>query len=202
MTRSFDENVSRETLDQLTLFASIVEKWTPKINLISKASVPNIWQRHIEDSMQLYSLAPAVDSWVDLGSGGGFPAIVVALLANQDGRNTKFTLVESDQRKCAFLRTAIRELDLKADVLNDRIENIAPLEADVVSARALADLSTLIGLARRHLRPDGIAIFPKGRSWKSEDTKARLSWKYVNEAIPSRTDSSAAILKIKEIKHV
>ena len=202
MTRIFDENVSRETSDKLTLFANIVEKWTPKINLISKASVPYIWQRHIEDSIQIYSLVPPVSSWVDLGSGGGFPAIVVALLAQQDGRNSKFTLVESDQRKCVFLRTAIRELGLKVEVLNDRIENIPPLEANVVSARALAELPLLIGLASRHMKSDGIAIFPKGKNWKVEDAKARKSWSYSNESIPSKTDPSAAILKIKEIKHV
>ena len=202
MTRIFDENVSRETSDKLTLFANIVEKWTPKINLISKASVPYIWQRHIEDSIQIYSLVPPVSSWVDLGSGGGFPAIVVALLAQQDGRNSKFTLVESDQRKCVFLRTAIRELGLKVEVLNDRIENIPPLEANVVSARALAELPLLIGLASRHMKSDGIAIFPKGKNWKVEDAKARKSWVYSNESIPSKTDPSAAILKIKEIKHV
>ena len=202
MTRIFDENVSRETSDKLTLFANIVEKWTPKINLISKASVPYIWQRHIEDSIQIYSLVPPVSSWVDLGSGGGFPAIVVALLAQQDGRNSKFTLVESDQRKCVFLRTAIRELGLKGEVLNDRIENIPPLEANVVSARALAELPLLIGLASRHMKSDGIAIFPKGKNWKVEDAKARKSWAYSNESIPSKTDPSAAILKIKEIKHV
>ncbi|HDZ83566.1 MAG TPA: 16S rRNA (guanine(527)-N(7))-methyltransferase RsmG [Roseobacter sp.] len=202
MTRIFDENVSRETSDKLTLFANIVEKWTPKINLISKASVPYIWQRHIEDSIQIYSLVPPVSSWVDLGSGGGFPAIVVALLAQQDGRSSKFTLVESDQRKCVFLRTAIRELGLKVEVLNDRIENIPPLEANVVSARALAELPLLIGLASRHMKSDGIAIFPKGKNWKVEDAKARKSWAYSNESIPSKTDPSAAILKIKEIKHV
>tara|TARA_R110000796_G_scaffold27713_4_gene76285 strand:- start:10525 stop:11133 length:609 start_codon:yes stop_codon:yes gene_type:complete len=202
VTRIFDENVSRETSDKLTLFANIVEKWTPKINLISKASVPYIWQRHIEDSIQIYSLVPPVSSWVDLGSGGGFPAIVVALLAQQDGRNSKFTLVESDQRKCVFLRTAIRELGLKVEVLNDRIENIPPLEANVVSARALAELPLLIGLASRHMKSDGIAIFPKGKNWKVEDAKARKSWAYSNESIPSKTDPSAAILKIKEIKHV
>ena len=202
MTRIFDENVSRETSDKLTLFANIVEKWTPRINLISKASVPYIWQRHIEDSIQIYSLVPPVSSWVDLGSGGGFPAIVVALLAQQDGRNSKFTLVESDQRKCVFLRTAIRELGLKVEVLNDRIENIPPLEANVVSARALAELPLLIGLASRHMKSDGIAIFPKGKNWKVEDAKARKSWAYSNESIPSKTDPSAAILKIKEIKHV
>ena len=202
MTRIFDENVSRETSNKLTLFANIVEKWTPRVNLISKASVPYIWQRHIEDSIQIYSLVPPVSSWVDLGSGGGFPAIVVALLAQQDGRSSKFTLVESDQRKCVFLRTAIRELGLKVEVLNDRIENIPPLEANVVSARALAELPLLIGLASRHMKSDGIAIFPKGKNWKVEDAKARKSWVYSNESIPSKTDPSAAILKIKEIKHV
>jgi len=194
--------VSRETSDKLAQFAQLVEKWTAKINLISKPSIPHIWDRHIRDSVQLYQHAPIGNHWVDLGSGGGFPAIVLALMSQQDGRQTKFTLVESDQRKCVFLRTAIRELGLDTSVINDRIEKIAPLNADILSARALANLKMLVGFANVHLAEDGVALFPKGSNWEAEDVDARKVWQYTCDPIPSETDPSAAVLRIKEISHV
>ncbi len=199
----FDQSiVSRETSERLAQFAQLVEKWTAKINLISKPSVPHIWQRHIQDSVQLYQHAPTGGHWADLGSGGGFPAIVVALLSQQDGSGATFTMVESDQRKCVFLRTALRELGISGTVVNSRIEEIDPLDADVLSARALADLNTLIGFADRHLSGEGVALFPKGENWKAEDIEARANWRYSCDPIPSQTNPSAAILRIKEITHV
>ena len=202
MSGNVTDYVSRETSDKLAQFAQLVEKWTAKINLISKPSIPHIWDRHIRDSVQLYQHAPIGNHWVDLGSGGGFPAIVLALMSQQDGRQTKFTLVESDQRKCVFLRTAIRELGLDASVINDRIEKIAPLNADILSARALANLKMLVGFADVHLAEDGVALFPKGSNWEAEDVDARNVWQYTCDPIPSETDPSAAVLRIKEISHV
>lgn len=202
MSGNVTDYVSRETSDKLAQFAQLVEKWTAKINLISKPSIPHIWDRHIRDSVQLYQHAPIRNHWVDLGSGGGFPAIVLALMSQQDGRQTKFTLVESDQRKCVFLRTAIRELGLDASVINDRIEKIAPLNADILSARALANLKMLVGFADVHLAEDGVALFPKGSNWEAEDVDARKVWQYTCDPIPSETDPSAAVLRIKEISHV
>lgn len=202
MSGNVTDYVSRETSDKLAQFAQLVEKWTAKINLISKPSIPHIWDRHIRDSVQLYQHAPIGNHWVDLGSGGGFPAIVLALMSQQDGRQTKFTLVESDQRKCVFLRTAIRELGLDASVINDRIEKIAPLNADILSARALANLKMLVGFANVHLAEDGVALFPKGSNWEAEDVDARNVWQYTCDPIPSETDPSAAVLRIKEISHV
>lgn len=202
MSGNATDYVSRETSDKLAQFAQLVEKWTAKINLISKPSIPHIWDRHIRDSVQLYQHAPNGNHWVDLGSGGGFPAIVLALMSQQDGRQTKFTLVESDQRKCVFLRTAIRELGLDASVINDRIEKIAPLNADILSARALANLKMLVGFANVHLAEDGVALFPKGSNWEAEDVDARKVWQYTCDPIPSETDPSAAVLRIKEISHV
>lgn len=195
-------DVSRETLDKLEAFVALVEKWTVKINLISKASVPHIWDRHIVDSVQIYDLAPKQGHWVDLGSGGGFPGVVLAILASEGPDPVKFTLVESDQRKCAFLRTASRELDLGITVQSERIEEIDPLGADILSARALADLSVLLGFAERHLSPGGLALFPKGAQWKKEDQEARKLWSYDCEPVKSRTSADAAILSIKEISRV
>lgn len=110
--------------------------------------------------------------------------------------------MESDQRKCAFLRTAIRELALEASVKNERIEEGKSLNADVLSARALADLTKLLGFAELHLKPEGTALFPKGQSWQREGEEARLSWMYGLESVPSQTNPEAAILKIKDIARV
>lgn len=202
MNHGSDLNVSRETLDKLTAFVALVEKWTVKINLISKSSIPHIWDRHIIDSAQLFELAPKQGHWVDIGSGGGFPGVVLAILASERPDPIKFTLVESDQRKCAFLRTASRELDLGINVKSERIEETAPLEADILTARALADLSVLLEFADRHLSTDGVALFPKGAQWKKEDEEAQKLWSYDCEPVKSKTSADAAILSIKEITRV
>lgn len=192
-------NVSRETLSQLESFSVLVEKWTARINLISKSSLPMMWERHIFDSAQLFQLAPSEGHWVDMGSGGGFPGIVAAILSKGQGASHQFTLIESDQRKCAFLRTAVREFSLPARVLSDRIEEVAPQNANILSARALADLSSLLGFGVRHMKPSAVALFPKGESWQKEVADARQIWNYDCDVIKSITNPAAAVLKIKDI---
>ena len=201
MSELGNPNVSRETFEKLEAFGELVRKWNPRINLVSKSSLGDLWTRHIVDSVQVFKLSEGSGVWVDLGSGGGFPGIVVSIL-NQEERHFDVTLVESDQRKCAFLRTAIRELKLEASVKNERIEEIKSLNADVLSARALADLTKLLGFAELHLKPEGTALFPKGQSWQREDAEARLGWTYGLESVPSQTNPEAAILKIKDIARV
>ena len=115
-------DVSRETYDNLRAFEELVRKWTVKINLISPTTIGQIWDRHIVDSVQVWAQAPEnATSWVDIGSGGGFPGIVLAILAKELRPEMAFTLIESDQRKCAFLRTAARELGLNVKVLSEQI---------------------------------------------------------------------------------
>ena len=201
MSTENDLDVSRETFEKLKAFAELVRKWNPKINLVSKDSSNDLWSRHILDSVQIFELVPGPGKWVDLGSGGGFPGIVISIL-NQEERNFDVVMVESDQRKSAFLRTAIRELDLAAKVKTERIEELECLEADVLSARALADLTKLLGFAELHLKRGGIALFPKGQSWQREDLEARQDWNYDLETVTSKTNSDAAILKIKDIARV
>ncbi|WP_370399638.1 16S rRNA (guanine(527)-N(7))-methyltransferase RsmG [Sulfitobacter sp. JB4-11] len=197
-----DLDVSRETLARLQVFADLVEKWTQKINLVSKASVSDLWSRHILDSAQIFDLAPPCRSWVDLGSGGGFPAIVIAIIATEKRPDITVTLVESDQRKCAFLRSALREMSLSGTVISERIEDLAPLQAEVLSARALADLTTLLSFAEHHLAAKGTCIFPKGENWRKEHDAAQQQWSYSCEAITSNTNPAAAVLKIEDIKRV
>lgn len=193
-------DVSRETIQCLKDFAALVTKWTPKINLIAKGSVADIWERHVIDSVQLYRFAPKTyDKWVDLGSGGGFPGIVMAILAKEKQPNAQFTLIESDQRKSTFLRTAARELQLPVTVTAERIEQTPPLDADVVSARALTSLSSLLPLARRHLREGGICLLHKGRQAAQEVADAENNWSFDLEDYASITDPEARLLVIQRI---
>ncbi|OAN84837.1 16S rRNA (guanine(527)-N(7))-methyltransferase RsmG [Sulfitobacter geojensis] len=201
MTSPLD-NVSRETIAKLEDFAALVQKWTVKINLVSKSSSEDLWNRHVLDSAQLFELAPRKGRWVDLGSGGGFPSIVVAILAQGAGTDHAITLVESDQRKAVFLRTAIRELALDAKVLSERIENLPPLKADILSARALTDLAGLFGFADLHLDAKGLALFPKGAQWEKELKSAQEQWQCSYDVIKSKSNPEAAILKIKDIVRV
>jgi 16S rRNA (guanine527-N7)-methyltransferase len=191
------EDVSRETSDRLQVFESLVRKWNPTINLISRNSLADIRDRHIRDSVQIYSAVQvAYGQWVDLGSGGGFPGIVIAILAAEKSPTSRVTLIESDARKATFLRTALRETGVSAHVITDRIEHAAPQNADIVSARALADLPDLLSYAARHLTPNGTAIFPKGATWRDELEQAKRQWNFSVESVTSLTDPSAAILRI------
>lgn len=197
MTGATVLDVSRETTERLEHYAALLRKWNPQINLVAQSTLNDLWTRHIIDSAQLYRLAPhPAPHWVDLGSGGGFPGLVVAIMATERESPTRLTLVENDQRKCAFLRTAIRETGAQAEVVRGRIEEISPLTADVVSARALADLKTLIGFADRHLVADGTALFHKGVSWKKELADAQTAWKFCYRVAKSETGTGPVILKI------
>lgn len=204
MGRSADAlNVSRETFERLECFVALLEKWTPRINLISKSTIPQIWTRHIQDSLQVYRMGPErFDHWVDLGSGGGFPGLVIAILAAENQDQKRVSLVESDARKSAFLRTVLRETGVSAHVFCERIEVLAPQKADVLSARALADLGTLLGFAERHLLPDGIALFSKGASWKKELSDAQTEWSFRYEVLNSETENGSVVLKIGDITSV
>ncbi len=190
------------TLDRLAALEALVRRWTEKINLIAPSTLPDLWTRHIADSAQLWSLTPdGATTWADLGSGGGFPGLVIAALAADTGI-PRVTLIESDGRKCAFLRTAIRELALPATVLDQRVEAAPPQAAPVVSARALAPLPALLPLVARHLAPGGTALLPKGREASAEIEAARAQgWHFTAEEIPSRTDPSARILRVSDISH-
>lgn len=193
-------NVSRETIQDLEAFAALVTKWTLKINLIGRATQSEIWHRHIVDSVQLYQYVPnTFQKWVDLGSGGGFPGIVMAILGKEKQPSAQFVLIESDQRKAAFLRTAVRELRISARVIAERIENAPQQNADVVSARALTALSSLIPLAARHLVPDGLALLHKGRQASQEVAEAQKQASFKLEDHASFTDPDARILAIQRI---
>ena len=195
-------NVSRETEALLVQYVAMLVKWNAAINLVSHASIKEVWTRHIVDSIQVFNFGHTARHWVDLGTGGGLPGLVVAILAQQLAPEMRITLVESDQRKAAFLRQASQMLGVRTHVIADRIEAVPPLGADIVSARALASLSVLCGFAKRHLACDGLAIFLKGKSAATEISEAQASWQFLLESHSSVTDPPATVLLVRNIVHV
>ena len=186
-------DVSRETREKLERYVATLRSWAPRINLVAKSTLNDVWERHIADSLQLRDLAPSGPlNWLDFGSGAGLPGLVLA--AADPG--LRMTLVESDVRKCAFLRAAAIEMGVSVDIQNTRIERLGPHKADVISARAVASLEKLLDYAEPHSTADTICLFPKGESVDLELTAAQKVWKVEVERIRSRTDESGSILRI------
>lgn len=193
-------HVSRETEARLEEFADQLRKWNPRINLVSRPSLAQLDRRHIDDSAQLFALCPpGARNWLDIGSGGGFPGLVIAILAADAAPQLHVTLVESDQRKAAFLATAARASRVDVTIHPQRAEALPPQAADVLSARALAPLPQLLRHAERHLAPTGRAVFPKGAGHETELTEALASWRFSVQKIPSRTDPAGVILVVEGV---
>lgn len=209
MTQSIEagdppRNVSRETENALQRYVTLLEKWSRAINLVAPGSLGQVWDRHIHDSAQLlpllrYRNREASRSWCDMGSGAGFPGLVTAILAVDHYPDLHVTLVESDARKCAFLRQASAALNLSVTVRRARIEALPSLRSDVISARALAPLDRLLHCAEPHLVRDGLCIFPKGERWQEEVETALASWRFRLHHYPSATDPRGAILTIEDL---
>ena len=181
----------------------LLEKWNPRINLVSRDSLGVAWGRHFADSAQLWRLRPvAARLWLDLGSGAGFPGLVIAAFAADEAPDLQVRLVESDQRKAAFLREAARVQGLAVSVEAVRVQDLAPQRADVVSARALAPLATLLGMVEKHRSPQGIGLFPKGATVHKELADAAALWRFDHNIHASLTDDKAAIVEIGAIDRV
>lgn len=194
-------NVSREAREQLGIYVDLLTKWNSKINLISKASRDAIWHRHIEDSAQLCRISVVKDpTWLDVGSGGGLPGLVIAIILKDQELLGRMTLVESDLRKATFLREVVRLLDLPVKVISERIETLQPHNADVISARALAPLSQLFELSYMHLRSSTVMLFPKGETYLAEITQAREKWNFDVKLHKSETHRASAILEVMNVE--
>jgi 16S rRNA (guanine527-N7)-methyltransferase len=196
-----DVDVSRETLEMLMDFEHLLRKWSRKINLVSPSTLSAAWSRHIEDSAQILkftSEAPVI--WGDLGSGGGLPGVVLGILLKGQDARTDLAMVEADKRKAAFLKLCVDRYGLNATIRTARIENTDPLGADVISARALAPLNTLLGYVERHLAPGGMAILPKGRLFADEIDAAKQQWRYELTSNPSIIDPDARILVLRDLQ--
>ncbi|MFO7759902.1 MAG: 16S rRNA (guanine(527)-N(7))-methyltransferase RsmG [Roseovarius sp.] len=196
-------NVSRETSERLHVYADLLRAWNPKINLVAPSTLDDLWRRHFVDSAQLLKLAPPTfDHWADLGTGAGFPGLVIAILVQDRAQTSNITLVESDARKSAFLRTVLHETGVTASILTARAEAVPPLKASVVSARALAPLTKLLGFTHRHLAPDGIALLPKGQNWKKEVREAQSAWQFSYRTDKSVLQESSVILSVTGVDRV
>ena len=190
-----DDRVSRETSDRLAIFVDLLRRWNDRINLVSSTTITDLDRRHLQDSLQLMRyIKPDARHVVDLGTGGGFPGLVIAL--SRPDPAMQVTLIEADRRKCAFLRTVLRETATTATVIADRIERVEPQNADIVTARALAPLTTLLGHVRRHAAPSFTALMLKGARWSEEVADAKKSWTFNPTIHKSVTDPKAAILEI------
>ncbi len=190
--------VSRETLERLSTFVDLLRQWQHRINLVSAGTLRDVWRRHIQDSAQLLAMLPRLDARLyDIGSGAGFPGLVLAILGA-----SRVHLVESDQRKAAFLREAARITASPVTLHVCRAESLAPHDGEVVTARACAPLADLLDLSRRFLGPSGICLFLKGRGVEAELTAANKTWKMRVARFPSQTDPTGVILRLEDLNHV
>ena len=191
-------NVSRETLDRLDIYASLLIKWQGSMSLVGPSTMADIWRRHMLDSAQLIDRAPATaNSWIDVGSGAGFPGLVLAILG---ARNVH--LVESNTRKCEFLREVARRTDTDVTIHHERMEKIEPWPVDVITARAVAPLTKLLELSAPFMTVDSRCIFPKGQDVANELTVAAKYWNITVECMTSVSDQRGKIVHLTEVSHV
>ncbi|MBV9966738.1 MAG: 16S rRNA (guanine(527)-N(7))-methyltransferase RsmG, partial [Alphaproteobacteria bacterium] len=182
--------VSRETVARLEAYAGLLKRWSGRINLVSRNTLGDLWRRHFLDSAQLLRLIPEkTRNLADLGSGAGFPGLVLAILGVPG-----VELLESDQRKCVFLREAARIANAPVKIIDSRIETVKPHAADVITARACAPLDKLLPLAQRFIVPETICLFLKGENVEEELTAARRNWRMSAARLSSRADPRGVIL--------
>lgn len=193
--------VSRETIEKFRVYIGELARWQQIKNLVSSSTLNDVWSRHILDSAQLFAVAPTEKRWLDLGSGGGLPGVIIGILLSETGGHIH--LVEANARKCSFLRHVVRLTGASASVHHRRVEDcISQFDGtiDVVTARALAPLPQLVEWSKDVLRNGAIALFPKGQDVVSELTQTSRSWTMEHDLIVSRTDSSARIVRIRSIR--
>ena len=205
-TPSYDEfrfvagDVSRETFESVVAFEALFRKWAGRINLVAPSTLDDVWQRHILDSAQLGRLAPDARKWLDIGSGGGFPGAIVALML-KDRPSASIDLVESNGKKAAFLRTALGELGAPARVHVRRIEETYGVirDPEILTARALAPLGKLFGLTEPWLTAGTTALFHKGREYLSEIKESSAAWNFDLVKHPSLIDGDSVILEVRNL---
>jgi 16S rRNA (guanine527-N7)-methyltransferase len=191
--------VSRETAERLDRFVELFLRWQSAVQLVAKSTLPQLWTRHVADSLQLLDLAKGAKVWADLGSGGGFPGVVLAI-ALKEKPGAQIHLIESDQRKAAFLREAVRALELPAMIHVKRIEEVTPSALPglkAITARALAPMPALLQLAAPFLETGAKGLFMKGANVENELTEATKSWKIQSTIVPSKTDAAGRIVIVE-----
>lgn len=199
LTHPIFAQISPETLRRLSIYAELLRKWQRVINLVGEASLEEVWIRHFADSLQVSDAAPQARRWLDLGSGAGFPGLVTAI-KYADEPAARIHLIDSDQRKCAFLREVSRETGARAIVHCGRIEAIVadfdePLDA--ISGRAIAPLRTLLRYAENFIENGAVGVFSKGQQAEAELTDSFTASKYLITTIESKTCPTARIVLVK-----
>ncbi|MCY3880278.1 MAG: 16S rRNA (guanine(527)-N(7))-methyltransferase RsmG [Rhodobacteraceae bacterium] len=195
------ENVSRETLERLRIYASLLREWNPSAKLVATSTLPELWTRHFLDSAQILRFGPHGElHWLDIGSGGGFPGMVLAIIAAERTPAARFTLVEAAWRKCQFLRKVAAETGIPVKLCESRFETLDRQCADAVTARAVAPLKALMEMAARHLAPGGICLFPKGAARRKDIDQAGGDWNFELREQVSVTNPEAAILLIRGLR--
>lgn len=203
-TRRF--GVSRETLDRLQVYADLLRRWQKAVNLVAPGTLHQVWHRHLADSAQLYALLPPnAVRHLDIGSGGGFPGLVLAIMA-ADRPGWRTTLVESDQRKCAFLREIARHAGIAVEIVTKRIE-ISETRSmvgavDVVTARALASLDRLLSYSSPFCSASTVGLFLKGKGVEQELAEAGCHWRFQHRLIPSVTQDGAFVVEVRHLSSV
>lgn len=184
-----------ETIAKLQQLVTMVAAWNSVVNLVSDDRTEVLQKRHVADSLQIARALPKTGAVADFGSGAGFPGLVIALV-----RSNPICVIEADRRKAAFLIEASRQLELpQVQVICDRVERLAPLRADIVTARAFAHLRTLMGYAHRHLASNGVLVAPKGITAETELHEAQQQWHMRVERFPSQTHPQSTIFRLSEI---
>ena len=193
--------VPRETMERLDVYVSLLQKWSRAINLLGSTETDYLWERHLSDCGQLAQMMPGgTKSWLDLGSGAGLPGLVVAIMSEASDAGIRFDLLDSDQRKAAFLREAGRQTKTLVNVIAARSEDAEPRSYDVISARAVAPLRRLLRLARPFTGDQTVLLLHKGRNAAAEIDDANQEWDFNIEAIPSAIDEEGVILRITDLK--
>ncbi|MER8569488.1 16S rRNA (guanine(527)-N(7))-methyltransferase RsmG [Mesorhizobium sp. M0924] len=193
--------VSRETFNRLVTFEQLFLKWNRSINLAAPSTLDDVWGRHILDSAQLARIAPQAKRWADLGSGGGFPGLIMAfLLGERDGAS--IDLVESNRKKASFLQAVIGQFGLPARVVARRIDDSYALVSapEIITARALAALPALLDLSAPWLTKGSRALFHKGRDYRSEVEESTHRWAFDLVEHPSMTDAHGVILEVTDLR--
>lgn len=197
-------NVSRETVKKLKDFVGLLTEWNGKMNLVSKNSLADVWTRHVLDSIQLINYIPDQTKYlVDIGSGSGFPGIVLAIILQEKLPSLKITLVESIVKKAMYLNDVIEKIGLKSvNVLNDRVENAVFKNVDVITARAVASLNILCGYTAKIGNKNTEMLLLKGKSFSEEELEARKNWIFSREIYDNKYSDDGCVVKIKNIRKI
>jgi 16S rRNA (guanine527-N7)-methyltransferase len=197
-----ESGVSRETLERLKTYVALLTEWNALHNLVSVSSLNDVWRRHIWDSAQLAPLVPShAESLIDLGSGAGFPALVLATMF-RERPNFRVVVTDSIAKKCRFLEATVEQMELAVEVRNGRMEDSRLEPFDVITARACAPLTKLLGYAQHFRGKRTACLFLKGQNVEAELTQAHKSWKIQAIRHPSRSDPTGVILEVREFEHV